>query len=299
MLDRITSIEVFLAIARNGSFARTAEELGMSRAMVSKHVQALETTLGVRLFNRSTRAIHLTEAGAAYRREVSPLLDALDEAASQVGELTTTPAGRLAVAAPTSFGLFHLSARIADYMNRFPDVDVHLMLTDRSVHLIDEGFDVAIHIGELDDSSLVARRLGEAPMITCAAPAYLAAHGAPESPAALADRDCLVFAENVQRNHGDWRFGGGSARESVRVSGPMVSNQGDALRIAAVAGRGIAHLPEYVVREDLAAGRLVAVLGDFAVPSRPIHAVYPHREFLATKVRSFVDYLVATFDDSR
>lgn len=294
MLDRITSIEVFLAIARNGSFSRTAEELGMSRAMVSKHIQALETMLGVRLFNRSTRAIHLTEAGATYRREVSPLLDALDEVASHVGELTTNPTGRLAVAAPTSFGLFHLSARIAAYMTRFPDVDVHLMLTDRGVHLIDEGFDVAIHIGELDDSSLVARRLGEASMITCAAPAYLEAHGEPANPAALTQRDCLVFAENVQRNHADWRFGDG-ARDTVRVAGPMVSNQGDALRIAAVAGRGIAHLPEYLVREDLAAGRLVAILGDCAVPSRPIHAVYPHREFLATKVRSFVDYLVEAF----
>lgn len=297
MLDRITSIEVFLAIARGGSFTRAAEELGMSRAMVSKHVQALESSLGVRLFNRSTRAIHLTEAGAAYRREVSPLLDALADVANHVGDLTSTPTGRLAVAAPTSFGLFHLSARIADYMTRFPDVDVHLMLTDRSVHLIDEGFDVAIHIGELDDSSLIARRLGQASMITCAAPAYLERHGAPETPAALAGRDCLVFAENVQRNHGDWRFGSGSERETVRVSGAMVSNQGDALRIAAVAGRGIAHLPEYVVRDDLAAGRLIAILRECEVPSRPIHAVYPHREFLATKVRSFVDYLVETFSE--
>jgi DNA-binding transcriptional LysR family regulator len=243
MLDRIISIEVFLAIARSGSFTRTAEELGMSRAMVSKQFQALESALGVRLFNRSTRAIHLTEAGAAYRREVSPLLDALADVASHVGDLTSTPSGRLAVAAPTSFGLFHLSARIADYMNRFPDVDVHLMLTDRSVHLIDEGFDVAIQIGELDDSSLIARRLGEASMITCAAPAYLQRHGKPETPGALAGCDCLVFAENVQRNHGDWRFGTGKERETVRVPGAMVSNQGDALRIAAAAGRGIAHLP--------------------------------------------------------
>mgnify|MGYP003663734397 FL=1 len=298
MLDRITSIEVFLAIARNGSFSRTAEELGMSRAMVSKHVQALEATLGVRLFNRSTRAIHLTDAGAAYRREVSPLLEALAEVANHMGDLTTTPTGRLAVAAPTSFGLFHLSHRIARYMTRYPDVDVHLLLTDRSVNLIDEGFDVAIHIGELDDSGLVARRLGEASMITCAAPAYLEAHGEPDSPAALADHACLVFAESVQRNHGDWRFGSGSTRETVRVTGPMVSNQGDALRIAAIAGRGIVHLPEYIVREDLAAGRLVPILRACAGPSRPIHAVYPHREFLATKVRSFVDYLVEAFSDS-
>ena len=135
-------------------------------------------------------------------------------------------------------------------------------------------------------------------MITCAAPAYLEAHGEPDTPAALAGHACLVFAESVQRNHGDWRFGSGSTRETVRVSGPMVSNQGDALRIAAIAGRGIVHLPEYIVREDLAAGRLVAILHECAVPSRPIHAVYPHREFLAAKVRSFVDYLVAAFSDS-
>ena len=225
------------------------------------------------------------------------MLEALAEAASHMGDLTSTPTGRLAVAAPTSFGLFHLSARIASYMTRFPDVDVHLMLTDRSVHLIDEGFDVAIQIGELDDSSLIARRLGEASMITCAAPAYLERHGEPAEPGALALCDCLVFAENVQRNHGDWRFGSGNERETVRVSGAMVSNQGDALRIAAVAGRGVAHLPEYVVREDLAAGRLVAILRDCVAPSRPIHAVYPHREFLATKVRSFVDYLAETFSD--
>jgi len=295
MLDRITSIEVFLAVSRLGSFAQAAAELGLSRAMVSKHIKSLETQLGVRLINRSTRAIHLTEAGNTYRREVSPLLDALADAETQIGEMSKGASGRLALAAPTSFGLFHLSPRIAGYMTQYPDVDIHLMLTDRSVNLIDEGFDIAIQIGELDDSSLVARRLGEVSMITCAAPDYLATHGVPDNPEQLSVHNCLVFAENIQRDYGHWRFGAGASTVPVRVFGTMVSNQGDALRIAAVAAHGIVHLPEYIVRDDVAAGRLQPILGDCAAPVRPIFAVYPHREFLGTKVRNFLDYLIETF----
>jgi len=292
MLDRITSIQVFLAVALKGSFTQAAAELDMSRAMVSKHVQALEEHLGVRLFNRNTRSIHLTEAGNAYRSRIDPVLSALAQIETNIGDMSDSAGGTLAVAAPTSFGLFHLAPIIARYMAANPEVAVQLMLTDRSVNLIDEGFDVAIQIRELTDSSLVARRLSEVKMIACAAPDYLAEHGEPQRPQELETHNCLVFSEIVHRDHGTWMFGPQADPLSVDVRGNLVSNQGDALRIAAVAGRGIVRLPSYIVRDDIASGRLTAILTDFDPQIRPIYAVYPHREFLASKVRRFVDYLI-------
>jgi len=295
MLDRITSIQVFLAVARHGSFTEGAADLGMSRAMVSKHIKALETQLGVRLFNRNTRSINLTEEGLAYRDRVSPVLEALEDIETNIGDMSGKASGTLAIAAPTSFGLFHLSPVLASYMTRYPDVKVQLMLTDREVNLIDEGFDAAIQIRELDDSSLIARLLSDVEMVVCAAPRYLAANGEPRQPDDLAAHNCLVFSEIVHRDHGTWSFGGRAQPLAVRVEGDLVSNLGDALRIAAVAGRGIVRLPSYIVDEDIAAGRLQAILTDFEPQLRPIYIVYPHRDFLASKVRTFVDYLIAAF----
>ncbi len=295
MLDRITSIKVFLAVARQGSFTGGAAELDMSRAMVSKHIKALETQLGVRLFNRNTRSINLTEAGSAYRRKVDPVLEALEDIATNIGDMAGTASGTLAVAAPTSFGLFHLTPVIADYMGRYRDVNVQLMLTDRDVNLIDEGFDVAIHIRDLNDSTLIARQLSEVEMVVCAAPAYIRASGQPHRPEDLAQHNCLIFSEIVHRDHGMWQFGVGDQQRSVRIAGDLVSNLGDALRIAALAGRGIVRLPSYMVEEDIRQGALQPVLTEFDPQLRPIYAVYPHREFLASKVRTFVDYLITAF----
>ncbi len=296
MLDRITSIEVFLAVARLGSFTDGATELGMSRAMVSKHIKALENQLSVRLFDRNTRVINLTEAGRAYRDRVDPVLEALANIESNIGDMSGTARGTLAVAAPTSFGVFHLSPVIASYMAFYSDVNVRLMLTDREVNLIDEGFDVAIQIRELDDSSLIARLLSEVEMVVCAAPDYLAAAGEPGHPDDLSEHNCLVFSEIVHRDHGLWSFGPRNKPNAVRVGGDLVSNIGDALRIAALAGRGIVRLPSYIVEQDIAAGRLRPVLTEFEAPLRPIYAVYPHREFLASKVRTFIDYLIEAFE---
>jgi DNA-binding transcriptional LysR family regulator len=295
MLDRITSIQVFLAVARHGSFTEGAADLGMSRAMVSKHVKALENQLGVRLFDRNTRVINLTEEGLAYRDRVNPVLEALEDIETNIGDMSGKARGTLAVAAPTSFGLFHLSPVVAAYMERYPDVNVQLMLTDREVNLIDEGFDAAIHIRELNDSSLIARRLSEVEMVVCAAPDYLAANGEPQRPHDLEDHNCLVFSEIVHRDHGVWPFGVRGQPVSIRVAGDLVSNLGDALRIAALAGRGVVRLPSYIVAEDIKGGRLQAILTEVEPQIRPIYVVYPHREFLASKVRTFVDYLIAAF----
>ncbi len=298
MLDRITSIKVFLAVARRGSFTGGAAELAMSRAMVSKHIKALETQLGVRLFNRNTRSINLTEAGSAYRRKVEPVLEALEDIATNIGDMVGTASGTLAVAAPTSFGLFHLTPVIADYMGRYTDVNVQLMLTDREVNLIDEGFDIAIQIRDLNDSTLIARQLGEVEMVVCAAPVYIQAEGKPDNPEDLAQHNCLVFSEIVHRDHGTWQFGARDQQCSVRVAGDLVSNLGDALRIAALAGRGIVRLPSYMVEEDIKQGTLQPLLTAFDPQLRPIYAVYPHREFLASKVRTLVEFLIAAFAGS-
>jgi DNA-binding transcriptional LysR family regulator len=170
-------MQVFLAIARRGSFGEGAEDVGVSRAMASKHVKALETELGVRLLNRTTRSISLTEAGEIYLEQIGPLLEQLETVEERVTKQSAEPKGNLAVAAPTSFGIFHLAPIIAGYMDKYPDVKVHLTLTDRDVNLVDEGFDVAVFIRELEDSSYVARLLGAARMMICAAPEYLRTHG--------------------------------------------------------------------------------------------------------------------------
>ena len=295
MLDRLTSIEVFLTIAQHGSFTAAAARLGLSRAMVSKHLKALERRLGVRLVDRNTRSIRLTEAGEAYRARIHPVLERLTDLETRFEADSETTAGTLAVAAPTSFGLFHLADAIADYGRDEAGVRIRLLLTDRAVHLIDEGFDVAIVIRDLEDSSLVARRIGETALHVCASPAYLDAAGRPEHPEALARHNCLVFGENVHRDHATWAFGVASAPLTVRVTGDLVANQGDVLRIAALAGRGIARLPGYIVDDELRAGRLESVLDAFEPPRRPISAVYPHREFLPAKVRRFVEFLASRF----
>jgi DNA-binding transcriptional LysR family regulator len=291
-MDRFAGMSVFVKVVEGSSFAAAARQLRMSPAMVSKHVQTIEERLGVRLLNRTTRRVSPTEVGQSYYERCLRILSELAEAERAAADSNTTPRGLLKISAPFTFGIAHVAPAIAAYLAAHPDVSIALSLRDRFVDLLDEGFDLAIRIGQLPDSSLIARRLIAIQTILCASPTYLRQHGTPHRPRDLATHNCLVYASSASR--GEWRFldRHGTA-ETEQVSGRFTADNGDALRILALEGEGIVRVPIYIVDADLAAGRLVRVLADYEAAATPVSAVYPHSRFLSAKVRSFVDFLAA------
>jgi molybdate transport repressor ModE-like protein len=286
-------LQVFVRIAETGSFSAAARDLGLSKSAASKKLAALEDRLGARLVNRTTRRLSLTEAGLDFLERAQRILAELEEAERAAGRLTDEPRGMLKVNAPMSFGIQHVAPALADFMVRYPDLSVTLDLDDRRVSLVDEGYDVAVRIADLPDSSLVARKLAPARRVVCASPAYWADRGVPAHPRELAGHNCLIYTYLPAQN--DWRFRGPGGAVTVRVAGNLKANNGDVLREAALAGLGVCLVPTFLVGGDLRAGRLQTVLDDFADDSLAIYAVYPHRRHLSAKVRAFVDFLAGRF----
>ena len=293
MSDRLQRLMVFTRIVDCGSFTAAADQLSMSRAAVSKHLMALEDRLGVRLLNRTTRRCSLTEAGQAFYERGRQILSDLDEAEREAGQTGMRPRGLLKVNAPMTFGTMHLAPAVPAYLEAWPDVSIDMTLNDRVVDLLEEGFDVAVRIGRLADSSLVARRLAPCRMLACAAPAYLARRGRPRVPHELGLHDCLGYA--YASNRETWEFAAPDGPLQVRIKGRLRVNNGEALVAAAVAGLGIVMTPSFMASAELADGRLVPVLGDWPSPERGIYAVWPHGRHLSAKVRSFVDFLAGCF----
>lgn len=293
MLDRYTSMQVFLSLARRGTFAAAAEEMGISRAMASKHIQALETRLGVRLFNRTTRTTRLTEAGERYFLQLDLVLAELQTVETRLGEEAAAVRGTLTVAAPPAYGAGHVAPVIADFMGRYPDVRVRLILVDRSVDLVEDGIDIAITLRQTDDAGHASRRLSACRSIVCAADGYLARKGHPQQPEDLNRHNCLIYAEAATQLHAEWQFRRAETLFNVRVAGNFASNVGNALRNLAIAGCGIVRLPDYIVGKDLANGALREILSDFAPAPRPIYALCPHREHLPRKVSTFLEFATA------
>lgn len=296
-MDKFAALRTYVAVVGTGSFSRAAEKLGLSRAMATKHVQTLEEELGARLINRTTRKLSVTEAGRDFHARAERVLADLEEAENAVADVSANPRGLLRVAAPMSFGIRHLGPAIADFMRECPDVAVDLSLNDRVVDLIDEGLDVAVRVGRLAESSLVARRIARARLIAAATPDYLQRKGKPKTPADLAWHDCLDYTLSALGP--EWRFYDRDGKmHAVRVAGPLKANNGDVLMGAAKAGRGIVLTPSFIGGEEIAAGALVDVLPDFKGEELPIHAVYPAARHLSVKVRRFVDFLAARFADA-
>ena len=293
-MDRLTSMSVFVKVVAHHSFVGAAGELGLSRAGVSKHVQALERSLGVRLLNRNTRRLSLTEIGVVVYERYARILEEIDEVERNAGALQTNPRGTLRITAPVSFGVPHLAPAVVDYMAEYPDVSIDMVLNDRTVDLIEEGFDVAVRIGHLVDSTLIARRIAPIRFALCAAPAYLERHGEPRRPADLTQHNCLEFS--YRQTGAEWHFTGpdGTA-ESVRVSGRLKVNNPQVLHTAALNGEGVEFDPTFVVGPDIAAGRLVALMPDYTPIETDLSIVYPPGRQLSAKVRSFVDFLAARF----
>ena len=291
-MNRLAAIEAFVRAADTRSFSEAARQMRLSKSVISRQIAALEADLGARLLQRTTRTLTLTEPGRLYLDRARRILADIEEASRSVGQLSNAPRGLLRLSAPMSFGFLHLAPAIPDFLARHPDVTVDMSLTDRFVDLVEEGFDVAVRIGRLRDSSLVARRLAPSRLVVCASPAYLARRGVPRTPAELVTHDCL-HNTNIP---GPWSFidpQGGV--QVIEVSGRLTANNGDALQAAARAGAGLVYLPSFIVGDDLQAGRLVSVLDGFTMVGATVNAVWPHSRHLSPKVRVFVDFLAERY----
>ncbi|RMD61740.1 MAG: LysR family transcriptional regulator [Alphaproteobacteria bacterium] len=285
---------IFARVVETHSFSAAARALGLSKSAVSKQIARLERDLGVRLLNRTTRRLSLTEAGTAFYEGCQRMVAEAEAATRTVTHLAAAPRGVLRVNAPMSFGIRHVGPALPAFMERYPELAVEMVLNDRMVNLVEEGFDVGIRIARLADSTLVARRLAPSRRILCASPAYLARRDAPRDIEDLRTHDCLLYSYLQTGNI--WRFAGPDGVRRVRVSGRLRTNNGDTLLAAACGGMGIALLPTFICGDDIRAGRLVRVLPLWSDPDMPfIHAVYPAHRNLSPKVRVFVDFLAMRF----
>jgi DNA-binding transcriptional LysR family regulator len=295
-MDRLISMAVFVAAVEEGSLVGAARRFGLSPSMAGKHVSAIEEQLKVRLLQRSTRMLKLTDVGQAYYTRCKHILEAYEEANREAGDAHETVRGVLRVAAPTTFGAMHLGAVVARYLAAHPDVTVETMLSDRYVDLLAEGIDVAIRIGRLKDSDLVARRLAPCRMVFCAAPSFLARHGVPKSVERLRQAPRLAFSEAVSA--GDWTLTDPDGNTHL-IDGAvrLAANNMQMLLAAALAGAGVAYGPSFVFGEPIASGELDVLMADHKTPELAIHAVYPTKRHVSLKLRRFIEHLSASFGD--
>jgi DNA-binding transcriptional LysR family regulator len=296
-LDLFACLKAFVTVVDRGAFSRAAHEIGMSASSLTRQVDSLEEHLGVLLLNRSTRRLTLTDAGESYHEQAARILGELNEANRSVGESGGPPRGLLRVSLPVAFAQLHIAPAIPDFLRACPEVELDLILTDAMVNLVEERVDMAVRIGSLDSSSLIARKLAPQRRLVCASPDYLAARGEPQAPADLAGHNCLSFSYG--RGDRTWRFAKGSAEQVIRIAGSIRANNSLLLRNAAVEGSGIILMPSWLVGDDIEAGRLRTLLTDWEPsPSRPgaaIHAVYLPNRRSSKRVRAFVDFLAARF----
>lgn len=293
-MDRFHAMAVFAKVVEQGSFARAADRLDLSTSAVSRHLADLESHLGVRLLNRTTRRLSLTESGQAFHERVVQLLADLEEAETAVTATAVSPRGTLKLTCAIAFGERYLAPVIADFIAKHPLVRFEVDLSDRTVDLVEEGFDLAVRIGALASQTLIARRIAQAQLVCCASPAYLAKHGTPSAPDDLTRHRCLEYA--YMQTRGVWTFRDAAGRERrVHINGPVYANNGGFLGALAAQHVAIAFEPDFLVGDDIRAGRLVPLLREFTAPAIPIYAVYPSRRHLSAKVRAFVDFLAERF----
>jgi DNA-binding transcriptional LysR family regulator len=293
-MDRISAMQVFVKVVELGSFARAAERMGLSTSACSRQVADLEAHLDTRLLHRTTRKLSLTEAGRTFHERCVQMVADGEEAELSARAGRDHPRGTVRVTCSVNFGLRHISPLLGPFLQKYPDVRIDVSLSDRMVDIVEEGFDLAIRIGDSASASVIARKLGETRMVCCAAPAYLKRRGRPATPKDLEQHDCLLYEYLNPRS--EWRFIGSDGKQHhVRVHGKLQTNNGDMLAAAAAAGLGICFEPDFIVAEHVAAGRLVPILGSYAAPTAAIYAAYPSRRHLSAKVRVLVDYLAGAF----
>ncbi|WKE64106.1 LysR family transcriptional regulator [Gallaecimonas kandeliae] len=288
-MNLLSAMEAFVKVAECGSYTRAAEQLDISRTQLSKLVLQLEEHLKVRLLQRTTRRLHLTEAGEHYLARAQGILQSIGEAEAELGQGLDQVRGRLRINGPMSFGTRHLSPLVARFMAQHPELEVRLDLNDRRVDLLEEGYDLAIRIGTLPDSSLVARQLTQCRMLLCAAPAYIAAKGEPQSVDDLAGHQCLKYRGSGGSTH--WQLGD----RTLTVDGPLESNNGEVLTHVAEAGLGIAFQPSFLVEDSIHSGRLRVLLAGQLDRRLGVYGIYPARRHLPAKVSLFLDFLAESW----
>jgi DNA-binding transcriptional LysR family regulator len=296
-MDTITRMRAFVAVVDAGGFSAAARGAGRSKALMSKYVAELEEELGARLLNRTTRQLSLTEAGQAAYEESQEILRRVGRLRDEIEASTASPRGRLRVSMPRTFGDGELSRVVMEFMMLYPDIRMELTLEDRFVDLVNEGFDAAIRVAALADSSLIARKLADFRVVVCATPDLLASHGRPEHPSELVGLPCVIDT-NV-RFRATWQFQEGGKRLTVPVSGRLEANSPYAVAAAARAGLGFSRVPLMVVHEDIESGRLVAVLEEYELTEIGIYIVYPHRERMPAKLRAFIDHLAGWYEGEK
>ena len=293
-MDRFQAFNAFAKVVELGSFAAAADRLALSTSAVSRQVAELEAHLEVRLLNRTTRRLSLTEAGQAFYERCVQLLADLEETEAAVRSEAVVPKGTLRITCGVTFGERHLAPAVAEFAGRHPQVAFDIDLSDRTVDLVEEGFDLAIRIGPVGQQALVARRIGDTQLVCCAAPSYLARRPAPNTPDDLQQHEC--FAYTYAATASAWTFEGpDGARHTPRINFRHRANNGRMLAAMAVAGVGITLEPDFIVATQVRAGRLIRVLPGYEPPRSPISAVYPSRRHLSAKVRSFVDFLAERY----
>jgi DNA-binding transcriptional LysR family regulator len=286
-MDRIDAMQAFVTVADLKGFAPAARKLGLSPSGVTRLIAALEDRLGARLLQRTTRQVTLTDAGARYLERARRILSDVEEAESAAEGERTRPGGRLVVSAPNGFGRLHVSPVMSAYLKRYPEVSADLRLSDRMINLVEEGVDLAVRIGHLPDSTLVARHVGEMRRIVVASKEYLKRRGEPKTPEAIADHDTIHFGAMTAEP--EWRFVADGREIRISSTPRFASNSADAAIQYAEAGGGLTRVLAYQAADSLKAGRLKIVLAPFAPPALPIHIVYPTSRLLSAKVRTFID----------
>lgn len=294
-MDKFAAARIFVKVVEAHGFTAAANELGLSRSAVSKSVSQLERSLGAQLLNRSTRFVSPTETGAVYYDRCVTILADLDDADKAVLELQGEPRGSIRLNAPMSFGTLHLGSALADFMAIYPKVRIEATLNDRLIDPVQEGFDLTVRIAELEDSSLIAKKLAPAKRVLCAAPAYLQNHPEPALPSDLKHHDCLHYGYLPTGN--TWRLKGPDGGQKVSINGVLCSNNAEMLMAGAISGAGIALLPTFIAGAELQAGRLVSVLPDYSPPEISIYALYPPNRHLSVKLRLLIDFLGDRFGD--
>lgn len=290
----VNDVLIFTRVAQAGSFSKAAKKLGMPVSTVSRRVADLEADLGVPLLTRTTRSLRITDVGRAYLELGNAIATEIEKAESLASGLQSIPQGTLKITATTDFGNQFLGKIVCDFLKSNPRVRVDVVLTERVVDLIEEGFDLAIRMGELEDSSHLAKKIGSLDMQIYASPAFLKRYGEPRSPTELAKFECVQFTSDEEGNLGSWRLKGPKGENRVAVSGRVSTNNMALVREFALSGEGLALMPHFICAEDVEAGRLKVVLRDWLQSVGPIHVVYPGQRFVMPKVRAFIEHLTRT-----
>ncbi|MEO1078261.1 MAG: LysR substrate-binding domain-containing protein [Pseudomonadota bacterium] len=296
-MDYFAALRAFRAVVEDDGFAPAARRMGLATSSLTRQVNSLEQALGVQLLNRSTRSVTLTDAGQSYLEQTSLILDSLDDANRSISEEGGAPRGLLRVSLPVVFAALHVAPSLGLFVRQYPDIKLDLRLSDKTVNLVDDRIDVAIRIGPLDNANFIAKKLAPHRRVVCASPDYLSEHGVPTHPREIAAHRCLIF--DFADGDRTWRFEKDGEKFSLGVDGPIVADNSDVLRQAAISGAGLLMMGSWLIGEDIRAGRLVQVLDGWTAGHRDInsaiHAVYLPNRRGSRKVSAFVDHLIAHF----